>query len=392
MRRTALLMTYLYFLICPIEFVLNKYYGSSVKYIALLAIGSIILYFILDNSQKIKIGKIQICLIIWSAMQIASVLWTAYYEYTYMRLFSYILMAVLVIMLSVFPFKPNELENAIRAYTIGCIVLSLMLIFTGSLDGGGNSEGRLTIKVLDSYFDPNNLAANILTGLFFCFGGVWKKYKTTPIANIIYAAFFIVQVVAIVLTGSRGGMLSFLVGVIVYCLVKSKKNKRYIIGLVLGIFVGFIIAKQFMPEGLFNRIFAIENYTTGTGRTTIWSNALNKLLSSPLFGFGIASYHSFFEECFGGATAMHNSFLAVLFEVGVVGFTCFMLPILLGIYNAFKTKRATIIAIIISNMGAAFFLDALHTRYLWNAIAFVVIWYEIQKRKEREELKEKLNV
>lgn len=392
MRKTSLLLIYLYFLICPLEYIFNKLFVSSVKYIAILIAAMVFMYFVCNHSQRIHIGKVQICIILWAALETTSILWTSFYTNTNSRVVTYLMIAMLVLMLSIFPFDSNELTNVIRAYAIGCIILAVLLLFTGKMDGGYNSQGRLTIKVLNSYLDPNNLAAILLTGTFFCLSGIFKKEKLSPLPNIVFMVGFIIQVIAIFLTGSRGGLVALASGLLVYIFVKSKKKNRIFVVLtfLIGIIITYFLSMLLLPEELFNRLFDFANYSGGTGRIEHWIEALKQVMKRPIFGNGIVGYFSFFKSLYGGEFAMHNSFLAVLFEVGIVGFTFFMVPILLGIYSSLKTKSAMLVAIIVSNMAAAFFLDALHTRYLWNAIIIVVVWYEIQKRKEKETLSEKI--
>lgn len=382
MRKLSLLLIYLYFMICPIEFIFNAFFGSSVKYIAIATAGMVAMFFIGNHTQKVRIGSVQVCLILWGLMQATSILWTIYYTNTTERLMTYLMMDVLVIMLSVFPFDTKEFKMALWSYTLGCVILSVLLVTTGKMDEGYNYAGRLTINIFNSYLDPNNLAAILLTGIFTCFSAIWNKSKFSPFSNIFGVVCFVLMVIAVMLTGSRGGIIALVVGIAVYIYSKSNKKTRPIVILcfLVGIIVAFILAKKLLPAELFNRLFEISEYGSGSGRMAHWVAAVKKILDNPLFGFGAASYFGFFSQVQGGEFAMHNTFLAVLFEIGLVGLVVFMIPIVLGIKASLKTKSSLLLAVIFSNMAAAFFLDTLHTRFFWNAIALVIMWHEIQIR------------
>lgn len=386
MRKISLYLIYLYFLICPLEFIFNAFFGSSVKYIAIVTAGMVAMFFIGNYNQKIRFGAVQACLILWAVMQAASILWTIPYTNTEERLTTYLMMAVLVVMLSVFPFDTKEFKTALWAYTLGCVVLSVLLITNGKMDSGYNYAGRLTINIFDSYLDPNNLAAILLTGVFTAFSSIWNKSKITPVSNIFGIAAVITMIVATLLTGSRGGIIALIVGFAVYIYAKSNKKSRPIVVLcfVVGVIIAFILAKNLLPPELSRRIFEFSEYGSGSGRMAHWVAAIKKICDNPLFGFGAASYFGYFSSVQGGEFAMHNTFLAVLFEIGLIGLIVFMIPIILGIKSALKTKSALLLAVIFSNMAAAFFLDTLHTRFFWNAIALVVIWHEIQIRQQKE--------
>ena len=135
MKKTALWMTYLYFFICPLEFIFNQYFGSSVKYIAIVAAAFILMYFIGTPKQPMKIGSMQICVVGWAVLEAASFAWTIQTSLTLSILISYIMMAILVFAISIFPFTQEEFEGTLASYTIGCVVLSLILIFFGQMDG-----------------------------------------------------------------------------------------------------------------------------------------------------------------------------------------------------------------------------------------------------------------
>lgn len=386
MRKISLYLIYMYFLICPLEFVFNAFLGSSVKYIAIVTAGMVAMFFIGNYNQKVRIGAVQICLILWAIMQATSILWTIYYTNTTTRLTTYLMMDVLVIMLSIFPFDTKEFKTVLWSYALGCFILAVLLITTGKMDEGYNYEGRLTINILNSYLDPNNLAAILLSGIFTCFSSIWKKTKASPVTNIFGIAAFIVMVIGVMLTGSRGGIIALVVGLAVYIYAKANKKTRpiVIICFLVGVVVAFILAKAFLPAELSNRLFAFDEYGGGSGRLDHWIAAVKKLCENPLFGFGVASYFGYFNSLQGVEFAMHNTFLAVLFEIGLIGLIVFMIPIILGIKSTVKTKSPLLLAIIFSNMAAAFFLDTLHTRFFWNAIALVVIWHEIQIRQQKE--------
>lgn len=381
MRKIALWITYLYMLCCPLEFMLNSLYGSSVKFIALAAVAAMAVYFIIDHKAVIKIGISQVCIIGWAVLETVSVLWTDVSAVTYTKLMAYLLMAAFVILLSIFPFEEKELDNLIMFYSLGGVILSLLVLIMGRMDGGVNLTGRLTFYFFGRYQDPNGLAALVLGGAFYSLSKIFTRKKLA----LLYALAFGIQSAAIFYTGSRGGLLAYILGIFIFAVVKMPKKHRLwaVVGCLLTVTSGYFVLKLVMPTALFDRLFDLSQYVGdgGSGRLSTWSIAMRQILKSPVFGNGIVSYLNFFLYQKGDATAMHNTFLCVIFEVGFVGFILFIIPYLKSIKSALINKNACIISIIIVNLAAAFFLDALYLRYIWNALIFGMIAANIAEKK-----------
>lgn len=374
MKKVALYTIYLYFLICPIEFTLNRYFGSSVKYIAIVAAAFMLMFFIGSRRVPMRFGSIQICIGAWALLEASSYLWTIHSGYTLNMLITYIMMAVLVFAVSIFPFEKKELEGCFIAYLIGCLLLSALLFTIGV-----TTARRMTLKILGTYQDPNSIAAILLSGASFAFYKTFQKPARSIVPNIIYGICFTVITAAIFATGSRGGLIAYILAILVYIIVIIPKQKRLkiLIMVPLVLLILYLILRFTISQITFDRLFDFDSYTGGNGRIHIWTTALQEIVKNPLFGHGVFSHQGYFYEQFGRTLAMHNTFLFLLFEVGIIGFSLFIFPYIKTFLYAAKNKNAMICAVIISNVIAAFFLDALNHRYLWNALMFGLIFYNI---------------
>lgn len=386
MKKIALWMTYLYFFICPLEFIFNRYFGSSVKYIAIVAAACMLMFFIGNRQQTMRFGAIQVCIVAWAVLEAASFLWTIRVGLTLSILTTYIMMAILVFAISLFPFDKKEFEGVLLSYMLGCVVLGAMVLIMGDLDSGYSNFGRITINILGSYQDPNSLAASLLSGAFFALHQMLKKPKGFPIFNILYGAAFVVMTLATFLTASRGALIAYVGALFIYLFMRSSQKSRaqmVAISLVSIVLLYFVLYLT-LSKTAFNRLFDFSGYIGGGGRLRIWKPALREIIIHPLFGRGVASYLGYFMQVLNEEVAMHNSFLALVFECGIVGLTLFMIPFIQSMYAARYKKNAMIIAIISANLIAAFFLDALVVRYLWNAMMFGIIFYNVSLKEQNE--------
>lgn len=365
---------------------LNKFFGSSVKYIALVALFAVALYLLGSRYQHMKIGKIQIIIIGWAFLEAVSFLWTYDSGYIQARLITYMTMALLTLVCSVFPIDRKTSEGAVFFYSAGCAILAVLVLTMGKMDGGVNSAGRITVEVMGSYQDPNGLAASLMTGAFFTLFKSTEKSKITPFSNIIYALLFITISSAIFMTGSRGALVAYTVSLIAYIFIRGNNRTRIacVILIPAVLFFGYFILEAFLPERLFERLFTLEE-TEGGSRLEHWILAMEQIAKRPFFGNGIAGYFGYFNEKIGHEIAMHNTFVAVLFEVGAVGLSLFLALFLIPFRKALKNRHGMIFAVVLSNMIAAFFLDALHQRYLWNAMMFGLMYYNALSFDPREQ-------
>ena len=141
--------------------------------------------------------------------------------------------------------------------------------------------------------------------------------------KIFFSVVALLTILAVVLSGSRGGFLTLLF-VIITTLITAKRHISLLIFLV-AVFIGFLCALN-SPVGvtLFERMQPLfeGDLTAGTGgRLAIWE-ALIKVYSSNavtvLFGLGFGA-----SEMVGMRADPHNYYLQILAEFGLVGFLVF---------------------------------------------------------------------
>ena len=386
MKKFALLITYIYAFCCPLEFILNVFFGSSVKFIAAAAVIVTAFYFLIEQKHIIKFTAFQFCLLGWAGLEALSVLWTKLTGASHETLLSYLMMTAFVILLSFFPFNKKEADMLIKFYSLGVLVLAIILLTMGEIDGSIYT-GRMTVSVLGKNQDPNGLAATLLSGVFY------SPYKAIEIRKfcVPYFAAFLIQSVAIFYTGSRGGLVAYVVALLAFIVIKiPQKGKILAVLGALGLIVaGYFVLQFVLPGKLFNRLFDLSEYFSsgGMGRVKIWTTALKELIKSPIIGYGTTSHLYYFSQTLGGEVAMHNTFLCVAFEVGFVGLILFIIPFLSTFANALKHKNALIVAIIVANIAAAFFLDSLYLRFLWNALIFGVVYKNSLELDTKTEIK-----
>ena len=237
-------------------------------------------------------------------------------------------------------------------------------------------EGRTTVLILGRYCDPNQLAASFLPGIFISADKVIKRNRKT-IIRFFHMAVLAIEIYAILSTGTRGGFLSLLVCTLVFVLIQTSINKRYIIPFVMFTLLAACIISQ-MPLQTIERIKNTDTYLTGSGRTDIWKTLISSFDDRWILGHGIGSTFSYFKDIYGKGTAVHNTFLLVLYESGIVGLCLYLYTFLGLIIYHFRSKNALVVVVILSALICSSFLDSLNFRYLWNGLIIGIIVYNAE--------------
>jgi O-antigen ligase len=151
----------------------------------------------------------------------------------------------------------------------------------------------------------------------------------------------------IFLSGSRGGMLAFLVqmALLAVFLVRRKKNLTTALALAafLTIFLGLLV--WLGGDALSSRIASIRSETnteiSGGTRLAIVRDGLKMFAARPLIGWGLGTfpeaypqYRSFYTNLF--VNQAHNDYLQLLVEMGILGFAAMIWFLVTMYYHAAK--------------------------------------------------------
>lgn len=145
----------------------------------------------------------------------------------------------------------------------------------------------------------------------------FKKQKAAKLC--IRAGVLLLMMACLLFTYVRGAWLGCLAAIIVMMAVSRDKYTRYGIGLVLVLTALTIFS---IPDFRIRFLSIINTgYSTNTTRVDLWGKALSDIQSQPLLGIGIAS-HGYGDP---GAIPVHNNFLQIAVETGLLGLSALIL-------------------------------------------------------------------
>lgn len=212
--------------------------------------------------------------------------------------------------------KKVDVLRALQAFVLGAFV-SVFLTFWSYRQG--TEVAYLRFSAVG--FDPNELSVILSIGIPVA----W--YLSLQSAGILMKwlnrAYVPLAFVAILLTGSRTGLVAAVLGALFIVTTTLNTSWRARFAAVLVAAVGGIAVMQVIPQSIWNRLATLgKEVHLGTmhGRTVIWQWGIDTWLKDPLLGVGVGSFSSATKLSSGRFAASHNALLSVLVEQGIVGF------------------------------------------------------------------------
>jgi O-antigen ligase len=324
-------------------------------------------------------------------------------------------MACLAILLTPFSIWPGASRNfvifglppLIVATVIACSMRKswkslrgtlLVLLLCGFVLGALaalHSHGRAADSGTD--LDPNDLAYVLVTVVPL--GLAFLNLATSRIQKILYSLVTVITVAALLLTGSRGGMLGFLTIVLLFVFVplgvaepskrmRSLRSSVAVLVVIAG--AGMAIWSQ-LPQSAQERYMTLlhlnndynSNLDDKSGRESVWLRGIKAFEARPI-GYGPQTYQMVDFRFGGEFKAPHNSYLEALVELGPLGLWFFLRMYLLTL-RALQRTRSTMLARaspstdqveravltramqygVLGNMVAGFFLSDAYSMLPW---------------------------
>lgn len=232
--------------------------------------------------------------------------------------------------------------------------LGLDLLFFQDFTNHGN-------RISASFANPNFFAAFIVLLIFPVLAFLNKK-RSFYIVLIILLSFFV-----LILTGSKGGIIGFVVGSLVYAFMNMKflKDRKYLyfLGIIFAL-IFFVILAAPKINLLYRFDFNQENLVSTNTRLQIWKDSLLMLEDRPVVGFGLETFPVVFhkyanleklnrDHLFGIIDKPHNTFIEILYSTGFVGLFVYIFIVLTVLNKSLKKlpslskkKKIDLIAVI----------------------------------------------
>jgi O-antigen ligase len=210
--------------------------------------------------------------------------------------------------------------NLLVAYVLGAHVAALDTIWVFR-----RAAGALT-RYAAGGGDANDLAMTLALALPMA----WYVGMTHPrsLVRWVCRAYLAIGLLAIGLTGSRGGMIATLVALMIVPLTMLRLSAgRRTVAIGMLVLAG-TLAVVYVPERIVERLATVSTEVEGgslSGRAKIWRAGLLAFVEKPVTGYGPGGFRGAVRPYLGSETQVaHNSYISVLVQEGLVGFLLYM--------------------------------------------------------------------
>lgn len=296
--------------------------ASIYRYVILVVIAIFLLdYFIHKNRYYIYKRKVAPFTLYFFYTGL-SVMWSVTFSGATNIFFGMLLIYCVYLFATSRVYSQKELTLVNIAWILASIVIIYLTIFNRVESG----YERYTASFMGGTEDKNQIAGYYFMPLLICLNGASKNKKLYLPSCILLAA----MIYSIMLAGSRGGLLSISLTIIVYYFFYSEANRKNkiiskvlsacLICVVLLLILYFIM--PFIAETSIER-FSLHAILDdgGSGRLENWAKLLNIYSKSTLriiFGFGPNGTANYLDVGYA-----HNQIIQVLFDGGIIGLVLF---------------------------------------------------------------------
>jgi O-antigen ligase len=225
----------------------------------------------------------------------------------------------------------------------------------------GFSQEIVPGRVTGAGENLNAAATHMAIAVVAAVGLLLSRFQLSSKLKVVLGAVTVPSILAMISTGSRGGIVAFVAGLLVYLLPywKKKHNIIAVAGCAVAL-IGVILLIKSTPD-LMARWE--ESYYEGklSDRENIFLDTISMISEQPLFGWGPIEYGFELGSRKGSLEPndTHNLVLHLLAEVGVVGAIPFLIGVGLALYHAWTARLgvfgllpfAILVTILTANMS-----------------------------------------
>jgi O-antigen ligase len=243
--------------------------------------------------------------------------------------------------------------------------------------------------------DPNDVA---LALVMMCPIALAYVYIEKGAKKIVYFGVLALLIAAILYTGSRGGFLGFIGMAIPFLALVYKKQKIKFIAIITLLALSIVLFLPNQYKQRFLSIFDKQGYSYSNekhGRIALWKRGLDSIKEQPLgigirnssIGEGIQKQQ---EGVAGAWRVLHNAYLQIGVELGVLGLFVYLMFLFSGFVNIRKIRAvaektgdrvADVYACALGAGLAGFMVSSffLSQAYYWNHYIFVALTVALKR-------------
>jgi O-antigen ligase len=340
---------------------LNLFSFLYVSDLLLLFFAFVIIPYGISHRYGFYLGKEQILVALYAAWAYFTYARNPLHEGFFIGWSMYVMPAILFISLSQLVYCRENKDGLEKGWIIWGLFVAGQLIIALGGSGNGITGFELHYTANIYWARSNYIAAILEIPVLWTYHVMQQKRPESRFAMFA----FVLCVVALLLTVSRGGILTILLCLLVYSLLRRK----YIFLLFAGMVVGIML-----PQ--FSSRFSDMLDSSNLDRMYLWVQAADLFLKSPIVGNGpgdILLYSTFFTIA-EFMTDPHNFILTILVHTGIVGFAIFTAMMAVFFRRALWINKKQKNPFYIVALCSAFFHGMVEPTFIGYAYSFI-FWF-----------------
>lgn len=313
--------------------------------------------FLGTNYKCIFLTKYIIWYVIFYVICVASLFYSQSFDTGFDSIKTLSLLLLSVGSLSIVITSTEEINKLIKCMLIAFIVNAIYIFIAIDLNEILLAGQRVGAENINEYWNANSI------GIFSALGSMLSLYfvqkQNNKIINIVLFLSFIMFTILCLLSGSRKGLLLFIMlnGLFLFLLTKNKLIISLVILLSVSILYYLLmnidILYNIIGKRMQNMIEGFFGLGTSESSFNIRQDMIEKgfqfFSQKPILGYGINNFRNLYDI----NTYAHNNFIELLVGIGLVGFTVYYIAYAYVLCKLFKTtfikpNRLSIIAFVIN--------------------------------------------
>jgi O-antigen ligase len=301
-------------------------FGTSARLIGMVALGFGFLV-IIERGKIRRPSAGHVVMGLFVLLAALSYLWSLYPEGTLIQTFSYIQLFAMVWLIWELAPQVREQLQLMQAYVFGTFISGIDTIYEFF-----SHQESVYQRYAGARLDANDLGLIMALSIPMSYYLLIENKGWTV---WVYRVQLILAGITILLTASRGATLATLVALSIVPLTQARLTGRQRVALILTVFLLVYGVVLFVPSTSWERLSTVPTELeqgTLTGRTIIWRAGWEIFRAHPFLGIGANAFRMIVSRVLAEpirleerdpAPPAHNTFLSVLVEEGVIGFTVF---------------------------------------------------------------------
>ncbi|RYG38398.1 O-antigen ligase domain-containing protein [bacterium] len=388
MRNVARTLTIFYIIsLISINIPLTGVAGSVVRIFGLISLGAWVAS-LMETKRMRRFTTTHVMFLLFAGLYAFSLLWTVNSGATEDAAYRQALMVGAMVLIYDL-FAENERTAAVctQAGVIGCTIVSLWTIYNSMIGKVYFDRARFAADGLH----PNSSAFIAIVGIPLAWGLLTQRTTPWKILIPFNAGYIFIAIYALILTGSRGGVLEA-IPVLLWAMYMLGKTKFGPVLVAAVLFAGSIFAGT--NETVKTNLARVTDFgqlqkDRGSGREDLWKEAIGQFEDNPLIGAGAGAFRVEIGTKYaaeGAGVGAHHAWLETAADLGMVGvillaLTIFSLPI--AMLKARPGLKSTLLVAWSPLAIIMFFEQVQGFQFFWAIFFILMVQTNVASRAQR---------